>query len=63
MDVNSIVALATEMATQRTVQAAQMAVLKQAIDLQGAGALQLIQALAPAYNNPAHLGRRIDVFA
>ena len=63
MDLNSIAALATEMATQRTLQAAQIAILKRAMDMQGAGALQLVQAVAQGTNNPAHLGRTIDVFA
>lgn len=63
MDTTAIAALATEMATQRTVQAAQIAVLKKAMDLQGAGALQLLQALPATASNPAHLGNAIDVFA
>ena len=59
MDTLGIAALATELATQRTMQVAQIAVLKKANELQGAGALQLVQAVS----NPPHLGNRIDVFA
>ena len=62
MDVNSIAALATEMATQRTMQAAQIAMLGRAMDMQGAGAIQLVQAVAQGYNPPAHLGSRVDLF-
>lgn len=61
MDTLGIAALATEMATVRTQQAAQIAVLKVALDQQANGALQLLQALPAA--NPAHLGNSIDVFA
>jgi hypothetical protein len=62
MDTSAIAALATEMATQRTMQAAQIAVLKKAMDLQGAGAMQLIQSLPAPVSNPAHLGNSVDVF-
>lgn len=63
MDTNAIVSLATEMATTRTQQAAQIAVLKKAMELQGQGAIQLLMAATQTYNNPSHLGNRIDTFA
>lgn len=63
MDTLAITSLATEMATQRTQQAAQIAVLKKAMDLQGQGAIQLLTAATQAYNNPPHLGNNVDVFA
>jgi hypothetical protein len=63
MDTLGIAALATEMATTRTQQAAQIAVLKKAMELQGQGALQLLMAATQTYNNPAHLGSNVDVFA
>ena len=63
MDPTTISALATEMATTRTQQAAQIAVLKKAMELQGQGAIQLLQAAVQAYNNPPHLGNSIDLFA
>lgn len=61
MDTLGISALATEMATTRTAQAAQIAVLKIAMNQQASGALQLLQALPPV--NPPHLGNAVDVFA
>lgn len=63
MDVSAIASLATEMATTRTQQAAQIAVLKKAMELQGQGALQLLMAATQGHNNPAHLGNHIDTFA
>jgi len=51
------------MATTRTVQAAQMAVLKKALDMQGQGAIQLLTAATQSYNNPPNLGTGIDLFA
>lgn len=63
MDVSAIASLATEMATTRTEQAAQIAVLKKAMELQGQGAIQLLTAATQSYNNPPHLGNSIDVFA
>jgi hypothetical protein len=52
------------MATVRTQQAAQLAVLKKAMELQGQGALQLLMAATQqGYNNPPHLGQNIDVQA
>ena len=63
MDTSTLTALATEMATTRTQQAAQIAVLKKAMELQGQGALQLVAAATQTYNNPAHLGSVIDTFA
>jgi hypothetical protein len=65
MDVSAIASLATEMSQARTSDAVQMAVLKKALDMQGQGALQLLEAAlqsVPA-NNPPHLGNRIDTFA
>lgn len=56
-------ALATRMATTTTQQAAQIAVLKKAMELQGQGAIQLVAAATQVTNNPPHLGRNIDVFA
>lgn len=45
-------------------EAASIAVLKKAIDLQAQGAAQLLQALpAPPSSNPSHLGNHLDTFA
>lgn len=64
MDASAIASLAIEMATIRTEQAAQLAVLKKAMELQGQGAIQLLMAATQqSYNNPPHLGNQIDTFA
>ncbi|CAB1370492.1 YjfB family protein [Denitratisoma oestradiolicum] len=66
MDAMSIASLATEMSQVRTANAVQMAVLKKTMDLQGQGAVQLVQAAAQtlqSYNNPPHLGRLVNVHA
>lgn len=63
MDSLAIASLATEMATTRTQQAAQIAVLKKAMELQGQGAIQLLMAATQTHSNPAHLGNSIDTFA
>jgi hypothetical protein len=63
MDSLAIASLATEMATTRTQQAAQVAVLKKAMELQGQGAIQLLMAATQTTNNPPHLGNNVDVFA
>jgi hypothetical protein len=63
MDTSAIAALAIEMATVRTEQAAQLAVLKKAMELQGQGAIQLLAAATQTYNNPPHLGNLVDTFA
>lgn len=63
MDTLGIAALATQLATTTTQQAAQVAVLKKAMELQGQGAIQLLMAATQTYNNPPHLGNSVDVFA
>jgi len=63
MDTSAIASLATQMSTARTQQAAQIAVLKKAMELQGQGAIQLLMAATQNYNNPAHLGKHIDTQA
>jgi hypothetical protein len=64
MDTSAIASLAIEMATVRTEQAAQLAVLKKAMELQGQGAIQLLMAATQqTYNNPQHLGNQIDIYA
>lgn len=65
MDVNAIASVATQMSQARTADAVSVAVLKKALDLQGQGALQLVQAATQsmqAVNNPPHLGNNINVF-
>jgi hypothetical protein len=64
VDTSALASLAIEMATVRTEQAVQLAVLKKAMELQGQGAIQLLMAATQlSYNNPPHLGNQIDTFA
>lgn len=64
MDVGTIAAIATDMVQTRTAQAAQLAVLKTAMNLQAQGALQLLQAATQSVaSNPPNLGNRVDTFA
>jgi Putative motility protein len=63
MDTLALASLATELATTTTQQAAQLAVLKKAMELQGQGAIQLVQAATQSTSNPPNLGNNIDVFA
>lgn len=62
MDVSTIAALATEMSQIQTANAVQLAVVKMAMNLEGQGALQLLDAAAQsASSNPPNLGNVIDV--
>ena len=63
MDTLAIASLATQLATTTTQQAAQLAVLKKAMELQGQGAVQLVQAATQTTSNPPHLGNNVNVFA
>ena len=63
MDTSAIASLATELSQARTGDAVQIAVLRKAMDIEAAGALQLLQALPPQYNNPSNLGNSVDVRA
>lgn len=66
MDTAAIAALATEMSQTRVAAELQVTMLKKAMNLQGAGALQLLQAAVQApqpANNPPHLGNSVDVYA
>lgn len=64
MDLSSIAAAATQMSQQNTLASAQLRVLKMAMELESAGALQLVdavtQAAPPAPD--ATLGVGIDVY-
>ncbi|MDR3351589.1 MAG: YjfB family protein [Zoogloeaceae bacterium] len=62
MNINSAVgALANSTAQSPTGDAVNMLILKKAIQLQGALALQTLQALPPV--NPSHLGQGVDTRA
>jgi hypothetical protein len=64
MDVTAIAAVATEMSQVRTANAAQIAVLKMAMDVEAQGAMQLVAAAAQATTgNPPNLGNQVDTFA
>lgn len=64
MDVSDIAAMATTMAQAQTANAVQMAMLRKAIDIEAAGAMQLLQALPQvAATNPPNLGNYVDTFA
>ncbi len=47
MESSAIASMATEMSQARVQQTAELAVLKKAIDIEAAGALQLVQAIPP----------------
>jgi hypothetical protein len=63
MDVNGIAKLATSMAETGTSQAIDIAMLKKAQDIQTSTATQLLDALPPVQNLPAHLGNTINTKA
>ena len=60
--VGGITILATGMAQDRLAQQVSMAVLKNALDIQAAGAIALVQALPPPVL-PSHLGQHVDTVA
>ena len=63
MDVTAIAKLATSIAETGNRQEVQVAVLKRALDMQGATATQLINAVQPApqvQNQPAHHAKKIN---
>lgn len=72
MDVTSSIAnLATGLSQAKTMGDAQMTVLKKTLDIEAAGAAQLVQSAvqssaqvaAVQANNPPHLGNRVNTFA
>jgi hypothetical protein len=63
MNLDNISAAASAASQAQTGAAVQISVLKKAIDIEGAGALALVQgAVAAMPSNPAHLGQNIDVY-
>ena len=63
MDMTSMIAnMSSQLAAIRTQNSVSNAVLKKALEQQGAAILPLIAA-ATAANSPAHLGQNIDVYA
>jgi hypothetical protein len=64
MDISGIALAATEISQARTANAVQLAVLKEAMDIQAQAALQLVQAASQVMrSNPPNLGNQVDVFA
>ena len=63
MDVIGIAKLATSIAETGTRQEVGIAMLKKAQDLQAATATQLLDAVPPAQNLPAHLGKNVNTTA
>lgn len=64
MDVSGIASTATALSQAKTADAVAIAVLRKALDLQGQGALALIQALPqPVSVNPPQLGNFVDTTA
>lgn len=63
MDVSAIVGASGALTQQQTTMQASMLVLKKAIDIEAANALQLLQTLPQAASNPANLGNSVDIRA
>jgi tRNA A-37 threonylcarbamoyl transferase component Bud32 len=63
MDVSAIANLATRMSQQRTADAADVLVLKKALQTQEQAAMTLIAAVTPSAGLAEHLGRNINVVA
>jgi hypothetical protein len=63
MDISGLVNLASAMSQQRTSQAADLLVLKKAMQVQEDGALTLIESVTPVTSLPAHLGQNVNVTA
>jgi hypothetical protein len=60
MDVSAIASMATQLKQGETAQAVQFAVLKKAMEVEEASAMQLLQTLP---SNPPNLGGGVDTFA
>lgn len=63
MDLSSLAAVATQMSQQNTLASAQLRVLKMAMELESAGALQLVEAATQASAAAGTVGGNIDVYA
>lgn len=61
MDISTAGSLSSSLAQMRTGDAVGIAVLKKAMEIQAAGALQLLAAIPQVSSNPGHLGTQIDV--
>jgi hypothetical protein len=63
MDISSIGSLSTALASATTGDAVSTLVLKKAMAIEEQSALQLLQSLPQASNNPPNLGNSVDVKA
>lgn len=63
MDITSTAGLSAVLSQTQTADAAGIAVLKKAMDIQAQTAMQLIQSLPQAASNPPNLGNSVDVRA
>lgn len=61
MDVSSVGSLSTALQQAKTGDAVGIAVMRKAMELQERTAMQLLEALPQATNNPAHLGQSVDI--
>lgn len=60
MDISGIGSLSSAMSAAQTGDAVAILVMKKAMEIEGQGAMQLVQA-ATQTSNPAHLGQSVDV--
>lgn len=63
MEATQLSSLASALAAARTGDAISVLVMKKALELEGQGALQLVQAATQGSVNPEHLGQSVDVMA
>ena len=63
MDVTQIAAVATDLATAKTADAVNIAVLKKALDTQATTAATLLQALPPPLPANPSIGRNVNTTA
>lgn len=64
MNFGNIAAASSAASQAQTGAAVQLTVLKKAINIEGAGALALVQGVTAAMpSSPAHLGQNINVYA
>lgn len=63
METTQLSSLASALAAARTGDAISVLVMKKALELEGQGALQLVQAATQGSVNPEHLGQSVDVMA
>lgn len=63
MEISGIARLATAMSQQRSAEAADVAILKKALEMQKETAATLVAAVTPSASLPSHLGQNVNVVA